>query len=49
MNSAPAELLQLLTIGALQPSPPISRPATFGTSQDALRNKPEKKKPPCLN
>jgi hypothetical protein len=29
MNSAPAELLQLLTIAALQPSPPISRPATL--------------------
>jgi hypothetical protein len=29
MNSAPAELLQLLTIAALQPSPPILRPATI--------------------
>jgi hypothetical protein len=29
MNAAPAELLQLLTIAALQPSPPISRSATL--------------------
>jgi hypothetical protein len=29
MNAAPAELLQLLTIAALQPSPPVLRPATL--------------------
>jgi hypothetical protein len=52
MNTAPAELLQLLTIAALQPSPPILRPATLVhpgtlfTSQPAAGH--EKKKPPCL-
>jgi hypothetical protein len=45
MNAAPAELLQLLTIAALQPSPPVLRPATLVlhvtlfTSQHSARTK----------
>jgi hypothetical protein len=50
MNSAPAELLQLLTIAALQPSssdtPDTSTGSLFHT---AARINREKKKPPCLN
>jgi hypothetical protein len=53
MNSAPAELLQLLTIAALQPSPPTFRPATIWyiiyAVHIAARAQHEKKKPPCLN
>jgi hypothetical protein len=54
MNAAPAELLQLLTIAALQPSPPILRPATLVlhvtlfTSQPSCRNEKEKAAMPEL-
>jgi hypothetical protein len=40
MNSAPAELLQLLTIGALQPSPPVLRPATLVQQVTLLTSQP---------
>jgi hypothetical protein len=57
MNSAPAELLQLLTIAALQPSSSIDRDrrgndGSVGTGTllnfVSMRRR-EKKKPPCLN
>jgi hypothetical protein len=53
MNSAPAELLQLLTIAALQPSSSVTpNDGSVGTSallNIAARVASEKKKPPCLN
>jgi hypothetical protein len=46
MNPAPAELLQLLTIAALQPTSTGNRLNTFSLRYPYGR---EKKKPPCLN
>ena len=53
MNSAPAELLQLLTIAALQPSSPRSlrrqKSVLPGRCPHLVCTNHEKKKPPCLN
>jgi hypothetical protein len=50
MNSAPAELLQLLTIAALQPSSSVTPDTSTGSLfRTAARLNREKKKPPCLN
>jgi hypothetical protein len=53
MNSAPAELLQLLTIAALQPSSSIDpNDGSVGTGtllKSSACSASEKKKPPCLN
>ena len=53
MNSAPAELLQLLTIAALQPSSPRSprrqKSVLPGRRPHLVCTNHEMKKPPCLN
>jgi hypothetical protein len=53
MNTAPAELLQLLTIAALQPSSVTAETTSSAVSQCAVhiatQGERKKKKPPCLN
>jgi hypothetical protein len=48
MNPAPAELLQLLTIAALQPTTSGHSPITSAALSHRCPYEHEKKKPPCL-
>lgn len=48
MNPAPAELLQLLTIAALQPTTSGHSPTVFSAFSHRYPCGHEKKKPPCL-